>query len=293
MSAISARKEIDVPDVDQDQIDFDAGFKSGLKQPEAVIPETDNDDTVEPSASSSPSEDVQAAAEPADETDWRAKFDDLEQKTKSWNGRLSAEAKAKADLAEHNARLSRELSELKAKLEPKPTIELDPEFEESWPDVASAIKAQEAKRSEYFEAKLAQASEQIRNEVLGQIAPFREASEQNNIESHFKKILDKHSDLETIVKSNKLDAWVDKHPRYIADSMRQVMEHGRAEDVIDMLDRFKADEKAVIEKQKLTRETKLNDAMAVRSRPGEPKQATTPDPNDFNAGWLLAKNSRR
>lgn len=277
---------------DQDQIDFDAGFNSVAESPEYVIPEKDNDDA--------PDEIVEqeeyGREEPeqrVDETDWQVKFRELEQKTNSWNGRLSAEAKAKADLAEQNANLARELSELKSKLEPKSAIELDPEFEESWPDVANVIKSQELKRTEMFDARLASEAEKIRSEFKDSIAPIREANEKAHIANHFKQISDKHPDLEAIVRSNDLEAWVDKHPRYIADSLRQVIDHGAADDVIDMLNRFKSERKAVVEKQKDTREKKLNDAMAVRSRPGEPTQSTASDPNDFSAGWLLAKNSRR
>lgn len=120
----------------------------------------------------------------------------------------------------------------------------------------------------------------IRREALKAIRPMAEAIMG---EQHIQRIARAHPDWDTLAKSSELTRWIDEQPPYIAKSLRQVVARGHADDVIDLLSRFKEQIKA----QKPFNDPATDCALAVPAHSsGLPK--ATPDKEDFKNAWREA-----
>ena len=133
--------------------------------------------------------------------------------------------------------------------------------------------------------------------MLGQEAPNPEAllpmMASLMLENHVQTIARAHPDWEEIAAGQDLPAWIDTHPDYLAQPLRQVAEAGSATEVVDLLDRFKdATGRRLPSPKEAQRLLSAMSASAVPSRTGGPP-AGQPDENDFNAAWKTATKANR
>jgi len=87
----------------------------------------------------------------------------------------------------------------------------------------AAIQAQ-------MDAKLAQALE-----------PIKRTEAENAADEHFGAIEEKHPDVESVVQSEAMAQWIASKPSFLRPSLHGVIEGGTAQEVIELLDTFKAE----------------------------------------------------
>jgi hypothetical protein len=71
------------------------------------------------------------------------------------------------------------------------------------------------------------------------IKPVIQNVESMENETHFNTIESAHPDYETFVADGSLMSWIEKKPAYLRPALKNVYEHGTAEDAISLLDDFK------------------------------------------------------
>lgn len=121
----------------------------------------------------------------------------------------------------------------------------------------AAIKAE-------MDAKLAQALEPIkRNEA------------ESAADAHFGSIEKAHPDVESVVQSEAMDKWIEAKPSYMRPAIRAVIEGGTAQEVIELLDDFKAATKPV---------AATNIAAAAQAAIAKAKDATPMSLSEIPAG---------
>ncbi|HET6599720.1 MAG TPA: hypothetical protein VFG60_07130 [Burkholderiaceae bacterium] len=244
-------------------------------EPETEEPEPTPDAEPEPEAEPVAAEpEAEATPEEPEEPDWHQRFEELEHKTKSWEGRLKAR--------------DREIAELKAELETRdarrdPPEEVDtPALDDVW--------------SEYPDELRASIQQEIDRRVNERMEPLQQRVETVDTESHYGKIADAHDDYQDVASSNEFHDWIDSHPDYLKPGLQQVIAHGTADQVIALLTDYKTARQATLEAQQAEqqrqaqsrkRAQQLNDAAAVRSKPGGIPRGQ-PDPDDFDAAWAEA-----
>ncbi|MFO7598121.1 MAG: hypothetical protein R6W92_17495, partial [Desulfocurvibacter africanus] len=115
-------------------------------------------------------------------------------------------------------------------------------------------------------------------------------------ERHMRRIAAAHPDWEKLAADPELSEWIEGQPAYLVASLRRVVESGSADEVIDLLTRFKQDQglstdagqKALSQAR---REREAERAAAVPSRSAGPAKGR-PDKGDFRAAWSEAASSR-
>ncbi len=130
----------------------------------------------------------------------------------------------------------------------------------------------------------------VRREAIQAIRPLAEAL---MAEQHIQRIAQAHPDWSSLAKSDELTCWIDEQPPYIAKSLHQVVAGGHADDVIDLLTRFKAElkAKATADNDAQGKDSATANALAVPARgSGLPKSA--PDTEDFRSAWREAVSRR-
>lgn len=153
------------------------------------------------------------------------------------------------------------------------------ELDEQLPTVAKAVRKLIAKERQAIE-----------QQVLGRIAPIEQTAQDAARERHFNTIRAAHQDFDEVVTSPDLAAWVDEQPAYLAASYRAVMERGTAQDVVDLLSRFKKESGYAPAPATQSAQAPNPRANALRSAaaPRLRSHAAIPnrvDRNDFDAAW--------
>lgn len=153
------------------------------------------------------------------------------------------------------------------------------ELDEQLPTVAKAVRKLIAKERQAIE-----------QEVMGRIAPIERTAQESARERHFNTIRSAHQDFDVVVTSPDLAAWVDEQPPYLAASYRAVMERGTAEDVVDLLARFKKESgyAPATAPQPDPAPKARTDALRSAAAPRLRSHAAIPsrvDRNDFDAAW--------
>ncbi len=130
----------------------------------------------------------------------------------------------------------------------------------------------------------------IRSELQAVFGPMLMAQ---SMRQHVESIAKEHPDWSDIANSDDLKAWIDSHPDYMAQSLRQVAEKGTAQQVVDMLQRYKeytnggrnGDARDAQTGDDLTR--RMLDATAVRGRSAGPP-STSAASQDFASAFAEA-----
>ncbi len=212
-----------------------------------------------------------------DEVDWKARFEQLEQKTKSWEGRLSA-------VARENEQLKQELADAKTG---------KPGGGESGDDAgqqagdSEAMDAANAALSEFFEEypdlkaplqqlvsqAVSQAEQRVEEKfkpMFSQVEAEAQRTEQERAEAHEKAVLEAHPDVYEVSSSPDLEAWIGELPPYRQNIAKAVMEDGDTQDVIELLNDYKTARGIKTQQRSGKPDTKDNDgdskAEAIRQR---------------------------
>jgi hypothetical protein len=75
--------------------------------------------------------------------------------------------------------------------------------------------------------------------VKQQVAPLQQKQQMTEQEAHAQAIYAKHPDLDSIIESSELDAWIESQPGFARSAYRSVMEKGTAEEIIEFIDTYK------------------------------------------------------
>jgi len=214
------------------------------------------------------------------------------QRTKSWEGRLSASER-------RNKELETELQELKK----QPTIKQD--TTEGLVDVDDPlIKTFIEEMGDDFIKPL---GAYVKKQIAEAVAPFKSLSDKvpalertvttvknSGDAAHYTAILDAHSDVAELLESGEIDAYVEELPYKEAVQAKEVLEKGTARQVIKFLDGFK-------EKTGKTKpatptvitpisQSKVVEATVVKGG-YTPKPKTQADASDFEGAFKEAVGS--
>jgi len=116
------------------------------------------------------------------------------------------------------------------------------------------------------------------------------------LERHVRRIAAAHPDWEELAVGPDLSQWIEGHPAYMAASLRRVAEAGNAEEVIDLLNRFKHETGRLAaarqaEHDQARRQRDAERATAVPSRGAGPVKGRS-DKGDFRGAWSEAASTR-
>lgn len=75
--------------------------------------------------------------------------------------------------------------------------------------------------------------------VKQQVAPLQQKQQLTEQEAHAQAIYARHPDLDSIIESAELDAWIESQPGFARSAYRSVMEKGTAAEVIEFIDTYK------------------------------------------------------
>jgi hypothetical protein len=84
--------------------------------------------------------------------------------------------------------------------------------------------------------------------LIDRLQPFMEASAKSIEKGHFATIEANHKDFRELRDSGEVINWIKEHPRYMQKPMIDTYERGDAEDVVDLLTRYKTD-KGLLKKE--------------------------------------------
>ncbi len=192
------------------------------------------------------------------------------QRKKSWEGRLK---KRERELQEREDKLNEqgkkpdaESDDDNADDDNDPDLDDENGFLEDFPELASTVDKIVEKR----------------------LSPVLQQREAEAAEKHLSEITSKHSDFQEIVNDESFDDWIENLPYRDAVQMKSVCKQGTSSEVVEMLDRYKNDDrkkqereklKARRDKQKAAGKTVPNHSSRVSNTSGND------DPNDFDAGF--------
>jgi hypothetical protein len=117
----------------------------------------------------------------------------------------------------------------------------------------------------------------VRAEIMSVLQPILQAVQ---VERHFAALAAAHPDYERIAADPDLTAWIDEQPAVMNASLKKIVEHGSAPEVIELLSRYKQD--------RTSRQAEMpphaRNLEAVRSRGGGPPK-TQSRMLDFRGAW--------
>ncbi len=243
-----------------------------------------------------------AGGQRGDVIDWKARFDELQHSTDSWNGRLKASAVREKEL---QAQLEKANADLAAAKKPPETDNLDSDLAlqkamEEYPDVMKPV----VNRLKALGDKLKSAEERL--EKAANSAPLQQKVDQLEIQAHMKRITDVHPDAIPIAESKEFGEWVQARPAHLRKAYQSIYQSGTSDEINGMLTDYKssrdsgtsaaakaaADKKAADEKaaadakaaEEKKRQEQLKAAGAVRAGGAGPPPGA-PNLDDFDAGW--------
>lgn len=117
----------------------------------------------------------------------------------------------------------------------------------------------------------------VRLEIMRALEPVLQAVQ---VERHFAAVAAAHPDYERIAQDPDLMAWIDEQPAFMADTLKNIAEHGSAPQVIDLLTRYKQDRAPAAPSMS----GRARNLEAVRSKGGGPPK-TTGRMQDFSGAW--------
>ncbi len=76
--------------------------------------------------------------------------------------------------------------------------------------------------------------------VEKKLAPLQQKQALSEQDAHANAVLAAHPDIESVIGSRELDAWIDAQPKFAQPGYRAVLSNGTSEAVIELMDTFKA-----------------------------------------------------
>jgi len=259
--------------------DFDSAFAEAAEaqpvvdefaenlNPEDVTPVEDSDE--DPPALDDPPDPAPAApvVDPEDSltdppaVEPPAEVINYEQRFKSLEGRFNAVVEENRRLKDPVPPTIKEEALPPGKSEGPESGTLLEGFTEEYPEIAEAVL-------QLVDQKVNQSASQIEQRV----APLEAEKKRTATETHFAAIGNVHADYETVAGSPEFSQWIDSQPDYVSQACHQVVQQGTANQVVDLLTRFKentpdpAGEIPDPDPDPLPESPRVAAAMAVKSR---------------------------
>lgn len=215
--------------------------------------------------------------------------------------RADAEARAKAEAAEA----------AKYKLSEQEEAELN-KLEEEWGDMSRMIELRLKRDAGLRNSDQGKMLQAMVDHIYKDITPIATSQQELNQRIHFTTILDAHADFDDV--QPKLEPWIKTQPAYLQKALLEVYTNGTAEEVIDLVQRFKdasgivtpeADDSqstakatgSSVEKPKPTKSEpdpkKVQALTPVGSQRSKVQTTSGTDKNDFDGGWAEALEMAR
>jgi hypothetical protein len=242
-----------------------------------------------------------ASKKAADEAAARKLAEEAAAKVAADAAAKAAADKAAADKAEAD-RKATEATEIKDPVLSDEHTKALADFEKEWPDVAKAVKVQQAHVVAGLEARFARALTAIVQKIYDDIGPMAQTSA--NVEANLfrTQVLEAHKDYDAIYPQ--LPAWIEKQPAYLVDAYKRVYNEGSVQEVSDLVHRYKesngigaqtpgtpaapakpADQQSAAAKAAAAKKaSELAPVAAKRTTPAPQSQ----DPNDFDGAFAEA-----
>jgi hypothetical protein len=175
------------------------------------------------------------------------------------------------------------------------------EFRTAWPDVAAAFDLQRAHDQQVMSVQFTRMVYKVAQKIYADLAPVVESvatSEQNAFRAH---VISKHSDFDAV--KPQLGAWIEQQPPYLRDAYKRAHDEGSAEEVVDLVERFKKATGVTPQQQGSSPQPNTQPAVAEVKDPVDPNKAaalapvqtkrTAPstkgiDTNDFDGAFAEA-----
>ena len=181
-------------------------------------------------------------------------------------------------------------------MDPDVQAKLD-SFRNDWPDIAEAVDAHTAHVQAQMEARVARLVASVVQSVYADIAPMAKTYANTEANSFRATVLDKHSDYDSVFPQ--LEPWIKSQPAYLQSGMLQAYNAGSAEDIIDLVSRYKSAAGVMPQVPEPTAEplsggspsvsaaAKAMELAPVQGKRTAPKPAGE-DPNDFDSAFAQA-----
>lgn len=269
---------------DNPQDEFSAAFDEFAQ---GNAPEEPAPAPAEPDPSPAPVEPSPAPVEPEPQEPAPAPQENWEQKYKSLMGKYNKEVQEVREQLKSTPPQDTQTPQEPAPQEPSPAPAEDPDVEariqelmDELPHVGAAMKALLSKEIKSLRSDL----DSQYQEKMRAIDPLIAQSQRSEYDRHIAAIGEKHNDWQNYVQNGELNAWVEAQPAYLQQSYQSVMQQGSTADVIDLLDRFKQS-KGITQPAPSPTRSRVNDALAVRSRPSGSVPRGQIDKDDFEGAW--------
>lgn len=281
------------------------GGQSGGGAPSGGVVSVDTEEAAPANAA----DETAQAQEPAVPTVPAAEEIDVAKETqrlKSWEGRLRAmEAKLKA--AEPGPAGNSEQAAGEA-LEEVAENTADPELEQAAEQMAEAVESGEMTASQAMKqlaedfgedfvrmieavavAKAREAGERIVGEKVGELSKTVDQIIDNLVDdksrAHFKAIADKHPDFNDVGQSPEFKSYIDSLPESERAEAQRVASGGSSEDVIKLLDGYKASKTSAPSQGDTPNDDAMDAAEGVRSSGLVLPEVPEPASDDYEGAW--------
>lgn len=169
-------------------------------------------------------------------------------------------------------------------------VKLIEEVEKDWPDVVKAVRAER-------NYAMRQAVDYVFKEVAKELKPLMQTVQTLAQRTHLQDLQSRVPDYNTV--TDKVVAWVDKQPPYLQAAYKHVIQQGTAEEVADLIGRFRAEAgtrpatPASPQKKKAELPTATKQAVAALAPVSTKRSATASggiDPSDFDGAFAAFAN---
>lgn len=285
---------------EQDTFTGDDGQEQQVKSfddffEEAIAVEQQDDGDVE-EVSTQPDTASTGDTQPAEqqpEQDYKSLYEKEVQRTKSWDGRLSAKDRELQELRHQMTAMEQRIN---AAAQTQQTQEQSDELDESvkgfleeFPELAKPIQKMIDKAAARYGRTVADdVTQRFEQRLESTLKPIATTVQETSVERHLNTIKSAHNDFEDIVRSGALQEWIGTQPRYMIPALQAVYDRGQAQDVVDLIGQYKSATQKQATPQQDTQQRKP--AAAVRSRQHQAplnRQDKIPE-DDFDAAWAAA-----
>jgi hypothetical protein len=249
-------------------------------------------------------EDSEAAAKKAaDDAEAKRKADEAAANTPAAIAAVTAKAiieaqtKAAEDAAAKKAADEKTAADAAAdaaarQLSAEEVTELDA-LKGEWKDIARLFELEFKKNSALADTAQGEAMKAVLKHIYGDIAPIAQSQKEMQETQHFNDIRTAHPDFDDV--HPKLEPWINTQPAYLQKALKEVYTGGTAEEVNDLVQRFKDASGIVTPKaddvttapttKKSEPDPKKVAALAPVDSQRSQVQDKGVDKNNFDAGW--------
>lgn len=110
--------------------------------------------------------------------------------------------------------------------------------------------------------QMAAVREELRAEILAELAPMRQERHTQAVDSHNGAIYAAHEDADSIVESKEFADWMQGKPEFMRAAFAGVLEKGASKDVISLFDSFKKESGIAVQAADASLTTKAKAALA-------------------------------